>query len=238
MRKVTAAPGVYGIRNKVNGKMYVGSAARSIKTRVGLHRAALVRGDHDNSHLQRAWNKYGPDAFEFGTLELCTAEVCISREQYWIDFFRTADGNCGYNLCPTAGSMLGFNFGENHGAKVSAGTKTAMARPEVRERLKVASRKRWEAPGVREEWRKKMTAVMSSREIREKLKAGQRARLSDPDRPPSGNTVLTEEAVREIRRLYRWHDREFGSPGLAKKFGVSQYAIMCVLQRKTWKHVT
>lgn len=52
-----------------------------------------------------------------------------------------------------------------------------------------------------------------------------------------GQAVLTEDKVRLIRKLYRWHDRQYGSYGLAKMLGVSQYAVMCVIRGETWGHI-
>lgn len=99
--------GVYCIANSINGKVYVGSASKSIKSRWCLHVSELRRGRHHSPHLQAAWNKYGEEAFELTTLEECPAEVCVEREQYYLDLFRAADTNYGYNMAPKAGSCLG-----------------------------------------------------------------------------------------------------------------------------------
>lgn len=99
--------GVYCIRNKVNGKMYVGSAARSFASRWGNHRSRLRRGIHVNRHLQAAWNKHGEDAFDFFVLERCHPRECVDTEQRFIDNFCAADNKHGYNLAPLAGSCLG-----------------------------------------------------------------------------------------------------------------------------------
>ena len=65
--------GIYKIINKVNGKYYVGSTTQlyTSRSRWNNHKQALIRGNHRNSHLQNAWNKYGPDAFEFIIIEKC-----------------------------------------------------------------------------------------------------------------------------------------------------------------------
>lgn len=55
---------VYKIQCTVTGMYYIGST-HFLHTRLGAHRAALRRGTHDNSKLQRAWNKYGHAAFVF-----------------------------------------------------------------------------------------------------------------------------------------------------------------------------
>lgn len=97
--------GIYAIVNRVNGKTYVGSAARCFYDRAANHRSDLRRNCHPNSYLQRAWNKYGEAAFEFKILERCSAKKCVQREQYWID---VTDRSKGYNINITASSRLGM----------------------------------------------------------------------------------------------------------------------------------
>lgn len=103
--------GVYMIRNKVNGKVYIGSAAKSLKQRWKDHRRFLIGGWHNNRHLLSAWKKYGEDAFQFYVIEYCLPESCTSIEQYWIDFYRS-QGQELYNLYMTAGSPLGSKHSE------------------------------------------------------------------------------------------------------------------------------
>ena len=77
--------GVYKIKNTKNGKFYIGSTLDSFKIRCKAHKEALIRGNHKNSHLQRAWNKYGSDAFVFEIVEICDENICREREQYYLD---------------------------------------------------------------------------------------------------------------------------------------------------------
>ena len=56
--------GIYKIINKVNGKYYVGST-KDFNKRWLDHKSALIGNRHPNDKLQRAWNKYGQDKFEF-----------------------------------------------------------------------------------------------------------------------------------------------------------------------------
>jgi len=55
---------VYAIVNKVNGKRYIGSTINPTK-RHSHHVQSLNSGSHPNNHLQREWNEYGEDNFEF-----------------------------------------------------------------------------------------------------------------------------------------------------------------------------
>ena len=98
--------GVYLITNTVNHKKYVGSAKR-LRTRLTRHLSQLRCGIHENGRLQHAWTKYGECAFVFSVVETVAPEQLISREQFWIDISDSANRNVGYNICPTAGSMLG-----------------------------------------------------------------------------------------------------------------------------------
>ncbi len=107
MPKINWSTGVYQIKNSVNGKVYVGSAAKSLEGRINTYKWMLPRRKCHNRHLQAAWNKYGRVSFYYRILERCSPIRCIEREQYWIDKLQAADPRFGYNICPTAGSALG-----------------------------------------------------------------------------------------------------------------------------------
>lgn len=97
--------GVYYIRNRANGKVYVGSSV-SLTARLNKHRSQLKRGAHPNEYLQRAFTLHGEEAFEFGILERCDAATRLVKEQEWIDRLRSANEEFGYNLIPTRASQL------------------------------------------------------------------------------------------------------------------------------------
>ena len=60
--------GIYGIRNMVSSKWYIGQSC-NIEERKRSHYSHLKNGTHFNEYLQRAFNKYGFDNFEFRVLE-------------------------------------------------------------------------------------------------------------------------------------------------------------------------
>lgn len=105
-----ALTGVYAIQNTNNHKIYIGSAAKSFKSRWKQHRIELNGGTHHSKHLQAAWNKYGEQAFIFTVLEITTPQDCVNAEQQWIDTHNSANDKHGYNICPVAGSTLGFKM--------------------------------------------------------------------------------------------------------------------------------
>lgn len=103
--------GIYRIRNIVNNKSYIGHAI-DIRKRWLEHLNALRHGIHHSYHLQKSWDKYGEDSFEWTILEECEEDKLIEREQHWMNLFHCADPKFGYNGCPAADSMAGFKFSE------------------------------------------------------------------------------------------------------------------------------
>ena len=80
--------GVYFIKNKITGKFYVGHSI-NIEKRFIRHKRDLTNGNHHCIYLQRAWDKYGKDNFEFIIHKECeTKEESIELEQYFIDNFK------------------------------------------------------------------------------------------------------------------------------------------------------
>lgn len=59
--------GIYYIKNKTNNKFYVGQSI-DIETRIKRHKRTLKNGTHHNKHLQKSFNKYGENNFEYGVL--------------------------------------------------------------------------------------------------------------------------------------------------------------------------
>lgn len=104
--------GIYLIKNKINGKCYIGQS-RNIKARLNCHKSLFSK---TCVALFNALNKYGPENFEFLILEECTIEDLNARECYWIERFNTMVPD-GYNL--TSGGGQGIVFSEETRKKIS-----------------------------------------------------------------------------------------------------------------------
>lgn len=112
------ASGVYRIRSLPTDRCYVGSAT-TMSTRWNGHLYNLRHNSHHSPRLQYEWNKYGGEAFEVTVLELCAREALKGREQYWLD-----------------ATVCDFN--------VSREAHTPVHTPEVRQKLKITSKRKGE----------------------------------------------------------------------------------------------
>lgn len=184
------AIGVYQIRCVATGKVYVGSATLSIEKRWAGHRAKLRTGTHANRHLLAAWNKHGADCFAFTVLEECEPELCLAREQFWIDELRSADPAFGYNLRPRAENNSGLRFSDDSRKRVSDAMRGRRCSAETRQRISESARAR----GVRPEVLAKAQAATRGKPITEehkaKVSAALRGRKHGPERTAKVSAAL------------------------------------------------
>jgi len=94
------ASGVYTITHTESGRVYVGSS-KNIPHRWRGHIRALKSGTHHSVHLQRAWSKYGAEAFAFAQILLCDACNLQDYEQRLIDDMQPA-----FNMSKSATSPV------------------------------------------------------------------------------------------------------------------------------------
>ena len=183
--KIYERIGIYGIRNKINNKTYVGKTGMNFGDRWDSHRSLLNNGKHDNPYLQNAWNKYKQDNFEFIILEECDLDVLDEREKYYIKLYK--DMGLAYNIHD------GGNEGNNLGKHLSDETKR-----KIGEKNKVNSLGR----KVSEETKKKMSESHAGMKYKPMSDEGrknlQRAKQEYFEQNPK---KLNVDDVIEIRRL-------------------------------------
>lgn len=111
--------GIYKIEGP-NGKLYVGSTSRNFYDRLCAHLCQLRKNKHSSILLQRAWNKYGADAFSFSILEeIVEPAKCIERECYFNDLLKCTDSEFGYNISGVNNSRLGHTQSKETKQKIS-----------------------------------------------------------------------------------------------------------------------
>jgi group I intron endonuclease len=203
--------GVYKITNLKNWKVYVGSSSKSgVRKRMKQHKDSLNKGYHENSHLQRAWNKYGVENFEFSVLELCPPKACVGLEQDWINEFHASDPKFGYNKMEVAKSVLGFTHSEDSKKKISKGNKGKKKGPmtkEQKEKLSEAMTGRKRGPPTEETKMKMSKAKLGKKygprtdEIKKKISTTLKGRKRKP---------FTEDWKAKLAKAAtgRWHTEE------------------------------
>ena len=103
--------GLYAIRHINTRKAYVGSST-NIKERITTHKRMLNRGNHHCSHLQRAWDKYGQNQFEFVQIGIAkNLDEARELEQAFLDMYFD-DG-----LYNAKSAATGMPFGESNPSK-------------------------------------------------------------------------------------------------------------------------
>lgn len=121
--------GVYEIVNIITNERYIGSASRVGKSnslsgfyvRFDKHKLLLKNNKHYNIHLQRAYNKYGENNFNFNVLSICPPEYCIKLEQWFLDNLKPE-----YNIRKIADSNKGIKFTAEHKEKLSKSIKNSL----------------------------------------------------------------------------------------------------------------
>lgn len=86
---------IYKITNNIDNKCYIGQT-KNLKDRWCKHKSQLKHNKHENIYLQRAWNKYGEENFEFKSIIL--TEYYNEEEKRYIKFYNSNNYAFGYNI--------------------------------------------------------------------------------------------------------------------------------------------
>ena len=194
LQNLKHATGVYLIYCTVTGKGYVGSVWQSggFNTRWIVHISTANRGKHDNSHFQRAWNKYGKSNFEFLIVEVCIGEeLCLKREQSYIDMLW--DTKMLFNISKITSGGCGPHTPEAR-EKMSKSHILRWSDPDVRENGRIAALKVWESPGARHKQSVAMLKRYSNPEEVAKAVASHTLRCADP-------AVRKQMSMTQLKRL-------------------------------------
>jgi hypothetical protein len=99
--------GIFRVRNRLNDKSFVGKSV-DLPSMLNRQQAQLQMGGHMNKALQKDWNEFGAEAFEFEVLDTLTvpeqgnydpAADLLALEELWLDKLKPF-GDRGYNPEP------------------------------------------------------------------------------------------------------------------------------------------
>lgn len=229
--------GIYKITNLINGKFYIGSS-NDIHRRWKEHINELNRNVHCNKYLQKSYNKYGIENFEFTIIEVCSEDEQIIREQYWIDITNCYDKNIGYNLSKSASKVvLERDMFEERNKKIAItqiGENNSFCKHTEQEIKKVIE----DIMNPNLSWQQIMKRNNIKKGTIQAIITGHNWNHLTKDLVfPKRNTVckLTEEDVKEIIELLL---KGYRDEYVAERFNVSKITISNIRLYKTWKHLT
>lgn len=191
-------PGIYAVTNTVSGTVYVGQA-RNIRKRWEVHRCTLENGKHRNGYLQRAWNKYGAEAFRFEViLDLsAVAEIALGQrlnEEEIAALRRFPDT---YNLMEAGLSGTIASDATRH--LLSQHRLAMWADPVLRGRIVAAMKKRSADPEHQKRRGAGIAAYRNTPEVKAAVSAHMTNLWADPE----------HRAEQSARRLANWQDDEY-----------------------------
>ena len=140
--------GIYVILSSVNKyKIYIGSAV-CLSRRKNEHLCSLRKGNHNNRHIQRHYNKYGESDISFFIIEFCSIENLLIREQYWMDKLLPW-----FNMSKIAGGLKGIKRSKESILKMSIFQKSRIRTPlseETKKKISLANKGKKRKPFTEE----------------------------------------------------------------------------------------
>ena len=210
--------GIYGIRNLINDKIYVGKTGMNFGDRWDSHRSLLNNNKHDNPHLQNAWNKYKPENFEFIVLEDCNVDELSDREKYYIKLYKEL--GLAYNIHD--GGDEGYNLGKH----LAEETKR-----KIGEKNRINGLGRKASDDTRAKMSETHTGMKYAPMSEEGRKNIQQAQQKYYEQNPK---KLCVDDVVEIRRL-RQDGMSYSA--IARQYNVTPQCINDICNYKRWKQV-
>jgi group I intron endonuclease len=196
---------IYAITHDASGKAYIGSTW-SYKLRWIDHRRRLSQGIHHCVYLQRAWTKYGLEAFSFVLLDAKDVETAAERlalEREWITKAPR------YNTVGISEDGTSFSLSEATRAKLRALNLGKKQSKESKLKRSLATKGRKRNPEASAKTAEFWTGRKHSEEAKARMSASAKARKKT-DRPGywAGKTRPQDtKAKMTASQIARWASR-------------------------------
>lgn len=217
-QKYRKLSGIYQIRNIVNEKVYIGQTKQPFLKRFLHHVWKLRKGNHDNKHLQRAFDLYTEEAFVFEVLEVVEDSKLLDEKE--IEYIEKAK-RC--NLC--------YNISDGgqglHGVPMPS---------HVKEMLSELNRKLNTGKRLSVETRKKMSdsrkgTKRSNDEVSKMLQTRTNKILS------GNKTKSCKITVEEVKQIKQMLMEGFAYEHIANQFSISSSNVNAIRSNRSWKYV-
>ena len=231
--------GIYGIRNKINNKIYIGKTAMNFGDRRDNHYSLLNNGKHGNIHLQRAWNKYGSENFEFIIIhDLQENEDLNELEKKYIAQYK--EMNLAYNISEGGEYAVGQHKPLSEETKRKIGDKNRInmlgrkASEETKRKMS-ESHKLYIASLSEEEQKKRIQAMHESKKG-VKWTDEQRQKYSEEQRTNPHGAKYDVETVKLIRKLHEKENKSYRE--ISELLNIPKPAVYLIATYRRWKYVS
>ena len=233
--------GIYGIKNLVNGRMYVGQTGYNFGDRRDCHYACLRGGYGVNSELQNDWNKYGEDQFEFIVLYECThgegKEDLNRLEMQYIKQYKDLGVAYNVGVGGDVPAMLGLHLSAETKAKIGAKNRENMtgrkASDETKKKMSETHKARMAA--MSEEDKAAMGERISNAKKGKKVSEETRRKIIERERTHSNAAKYSVEVVHEIRRLHEVEGMSIKD--IADRLNMNRGTVRGIAKYERWKYV-
>ena len=218
--------GIYRITNTINSRSYIGKTGVNFGSRWDCHKAQLNGGYHSNPYLQRAWDKYGEEAFDFRVIKIVdNTSVLDDLEKKYIKQYK--DKGKSYNILDggDGGFAIGRHLSEETKRKIGEKNRINMTGKKLSNetKAKMSASQKLRYSSWSEEDRinhGKMTSKYASgykwsETSKENFALRQHAR-------PNGAT-LTIETVRKIRQLHENEHKSYAE--ISQELGIPRHNV-------------
>jgi group I intron endonuclease len=220
---------IYKISNTINDKVYIGMSSNP-EYRRRTYISVVKNVPYDDKRVQfvqKAMKDIGIDNFIFEVFEECVSRVeALEREKYWIDYYKSADENFGYNI--SGGFIMPNNMNYNNfrkkQSKLQSGehnpmfgkTHTKETKDKISEKISGSNNPFY--------------GKNHSDESKQKIGKASLGRITGENNP---HAKLNVDIVINIR--IDWSTGKYTKVALSKKYNVSAATIGHIVSRKTWK---
>lgn len=226
--------GIYGIRNKVNNKVYIGKTMKNFGDRWDCHKACLRGNYHENKYLQNAWNKYGEENFEFIIIHDCknNEDLDTVNALEIAEILKHKKLGLAYNIANggDGGLLLGKHLSEEAKRKIGEKNRLNMTgrkhSDETKEKMRISQNKRYSkwTDEDRQLWGKKLS---------KSLKGIKKPKTSQKMKNNKNGSIYTLEQVKEIRRLHEQEKRNYTE--ISQILDIPRPAVYLIATYRRWK---
>ncbi len=205
--------GIYKITNLIDGKIYIGQTVNYRKRKTS-HFSKLKQGKHHNEHLQRAFDKYGENAFKIELLKECKIEELDELEQYYIKKFDACNCKKGYNLMQ--GGQIYREFTKEAREKMSKAGKGRKFSYEHRKKISLANKGKIMP----------QESIMKMRATKKKL------RIHCGEKNPNAliSDSIAQKIIMDLLNGVNIKD-------ITSKYQVSDNVVYNIMYNKSYKHI-